>query len=66
MWYHYLVGLVALYFVVKTVYDQVTVSYSTWYSRIPSLVGLVVSYFALQWSYNGIYTPPPMFGARRY
>jgi hypothetical protein len=65
MWYHYVVGLIAFYFVVKTVYDQVTVTYTSWYSRIASLVGLVVSYFALSWSYNGIY-PPTMFGGRRY
>ena len=65
MWYHYLVGLVALYFIGTTIYSQVTGTYSTWYARIPSLVGIVVSYFALSWAYNGIY-PPAVFGGRRY
>ena len=65
MWYHYLIGAVVLYFVLKTLYDQVTTSYSSVFSRLPSLVGLVVSYYILKWCYNGIY-PPSMFGSSRY
>jgi hypothetical protein len=65
MWYHYLIGAIVLYFVIKTVYSQLTATYSSMYSRIPEIVGLVVSYFILKWCYDGIY-PPPMFGARRY
>ena len=65
MWYHYLVAAICVYFVVTTLYAQFTTSYSSIVSRVPSLVGLVLSYYILRWCYNGIY-PPSMFGARRY
>jgi hypothetical protein len=66
MWYHYLIAAVSIYFVLKTLYSQFTTTYSSVYSRIPEVVGLIVSYFILKWCYEGIYAPPPMFGARRY
>lgn len=65
MWYHYLIGLIVLYFVFRTVYNQVYGNYSSVFSRIPEMVGLLVSYYILKWCYNGIY-PPPMFGSSRY
>ena len=65
MWYHYLIAAVSLYFVFTTLYKQLTGKYSSFFSRVPEMVGLVVSYFILKWCYDGIY-PPPMFGARRY
>jgi hypothetical protein len=65
MWYHYLIGLIVLYFVIKTVYSQLTGTYSSLFSRIPEMVGLLVSYYILKWCYNGIY-PPTMFGSSRY
>lgn len=67
MWWllYYAVGLAALYVIVSTIYAQVTGRYSAWYARIPSLVGVVVSYFALRWAYTSLY-PPTLFGGRRY
>ena len=65
MWYHYVIALLVLYFVIKAAYNQLTAKYPSFVSRLPEIVGLVVSYYVLTWCYNGIY-PPSMFGGRRY
>jgi len=65
MWYHYLVLLIALYVIGSALYTQITGRLS-WYDRLSGAVTILLGLIAASWSYNGIYTPPPMFGARRY
>jgi hypothetical protein len=68
MWYHYVVALVAVYYIVSSMYSQITGYYPSLVSRLPSLVGVVLCYFAFKWAYNGIYPPSMLsFGSgRRY
>ena len=60
MWYHYLVALVALYFLYYGVMSIVRSGFT-----ITAVVFAAVSAYALYWSYSGITAPPPMFGGRR-
>ena len=65
MWYHYLIAAIFIYAAIKFVYNQVYGTYSSFVSRVPELIGLLVSYYVLKWCYNEIY-PPKMFGSSRY
>jgi len=60
MWYHYLIGAVAAYFLFNAVMSML--------SSGPSIMGVVfavVYAYILRWAYSGITAPAPLYGGRR-
>lgn len=59
MWYHYLIILVALYFVATGIYNVIQGPKTTYYiatSAIQIAVGAIAAY----WAYSAATAPPPM------
>jgi hypothetical protein len=65
MWYHYLVGIVLVAFVIWTVVNQIRYPRNSTSGYIMVAVTLLLASAGVYWSYKGITRPVSMFGAKR-
>jgi len=65
MWYHYLIGLFCLYLLGYGIYQQIIVSYPSWWMRLLGLPILGLYAYGVYWAYTGIRTPVSFIGGRR-
>jgi hypothetical protein len=64
MWYHYLIGIVLVGFVIWTIINQIRYRNTTG-NYIVVGVTLLLASVGIYWSYKGITAPVSMFGSKR-